>query len=211
MKICLRNKTAILLGFALTLILFGSIVKNASAQEAVLLCDGPAIVNVNTQTEFEVSIIAANVSDLYGWEFILTWDHTVVNCTLEELNFGIWGTGNYLGPWVSPSIDNVAGEYHQSVTGKAPGVPFDGTAWLANLTFTVVATSFPAATDFTLDKAPGYTAYCLLDISATEIPHLYQNGHVDIIIPEFLSLLILPLLMLASASALLIRKLRKHK
>ncbi|NWG10792.1 hypothetical protein HXY33_03450 [Candidatus Bathyarchaeota archaeon] len=211
MKASLRNKNAILLGLALTLILCGSVVRNAHAQTAVLLFDGPATVDINTQTTFEASVIAANVTNLFGWEFLLTWDPTVVNCTVEELNFNIWGTGNFLGPWVVSPIDNVAGSYHQSVTGRSPGTPQTGTFWLVNLTFTVVTATIPDETNFTLQIWPeGYEAYCLLDGLAQEIPHQYWPGHVDII-PEFLSVLLLPILMLASAAALIARKLRMHR
>jgi hypothetical protein len=213
MKTSLRNKNAILLGLVLTLILCGSITRNVSAQPptAVLLFDGPATIDVNTQTTFVGSIIAANVSSLMGWELLLTWDPTVVNCTGEQLNYNIWGAGNFLGPWVAVPIHNNNGTYHQSLTGRAPGTPQTGTFWLANLTFTVITSAIPDETDFTLQKwIEGYDAYCLLNQFSDEIPHQYWPGHVDIV-PEFMPLMVLSLLMVASASALAARKLRMHK
>ncbi|MEM2780421.1 MAG: hypothetical protein QW791_06085, partial [Candidatus Bathyarchaeia archaeon] len=131
---------------------------------------------------FEISIIADVVQPdaFFGWEFVLTWTPGIVNCVGEELNLGIWGPGNFLGPWVPDPIDNTAGTYHQSVTGKAPGTPKSGTFWLANLTFQIVAEpgyGQVIETIFHLQCAPGYTAYCLLDINSEEIEHYYVDGH----------------------------------
>jgi hypothetical protein len=129
---------------------------------------------------FKVSIMAEDVVGLFGWELVLTWNASLLGCTLEQLNYNIWGAGNFLGPWVPVPIDNVAGEYHQSLTGKAPGVPQDGTFWLANLTFTILmAPGYGETlhTELHLEKAPGYIAYCLLDSSSNEIPHDYIPGN----------------------------------
>lgn len=129
---------------------------------------------------FKVSIMAEDVVGLFGWELVLTWNASLLGCTVEQLNYNIWGAGNFLGPWVPVPIDNVAGEYHQSLTGKAPGVPQDGTFWLANLTFAILmAPGYGETlhTELHLQKAPGYTAYCLLDSSSNEIPHDYLPGN----------------------------------
>ncbi|NWG10795.1 hypothetical protein HXY33_03465 [Candidatus Bathyarchaeota archaeon] len=129
---------------------------------------------------FEISVRAEDVVGLFGWEFVLTWTPGMINCTLEELNFNIWGAGNFLGPWVSPSIDNVAGTYHQSLTGKAPGTPKDGTFWLANLTFVIIQEPGYGEvlhTELHLQKAAGFVAYCLLDSGSNEIPHDYIHGN----------------------------------
>jgi len=138
----------------------------------------------NTTSEgdtFTVNIVADVVSPdkFFGWELILEWTPGVIDCTLETLNYAIWGAGNFLGPWVPVPIDNAAGEYHQSLTGKAPGVPKSGTFTLATLTFQIVASppSMGAVTtDLHLKIAPGYIAYCLLDDGANEIPHDFING-----------------------------------
>jgi hypothetical protein len=128
---------------------------------------------------FTVSIKAENVTGLFGWEFVLTWNATLLSCTSEVLNYNLWGAGNFLGPWVPVPIDNVAGEYHQSLTGKAPGTPVDGTFWLANLTFMMLVEPGYGEvlhTELHLQIAPGYIAYCLLDVSSNEIAHNYVHG-----------------------------------
>jgi hypothetical protein len=130
---------------------------------------------------FTISIIADVVPPdaFFGWEFVLEWTPGIINCTGETLNYNIWGAGNFLGPWVPTPIDNVNGKYHQSITGKAPGTPQSGTFWLANLTFKIVAEpgyGEVLESPLHLTCAPGYTAYCLLDINSNEIQHYYVDG-----------------------------------
>ncbi|NWG11480.1 hypothetical protein HXY33_07040 [Candidatus Bathyarchaeota archaeon] len=91
----------------------------------------------------------------------------------EELDYSIWGADNFLGPWVSTPIDNSAGTYYQSLTGKAPGEPVSGSFCLVNLTFNIVSEpphKYFATTELHLQTAPGYDAYCLLDANSNEIP-----------------------------------------
>jgi len=129
--------------------------------------------------EFVVSIVAEDVSDFYDWEFVLIWTPKVINCTGETINTGIWGDENFLGPWVAMPINNTDGTYHQSVTGRAPGTPKDGTFWLVNLTFIIVAEPGHGEvvhTQLHLEKAEGYTAFCLLGTGGAELPHDYVDG-----------------------------------
>jgi hypothetical protein len=130
---------------------------------------------------FTVDIVADVVSPdaFFGWELVLEWTPGVIDCTLEALNTALWGAGNYLGPWIPVPIDNVAGEYHQSLTGKAPGVPVTGTFTLVTLTFAIVA-SAPfmgvVTTNLHLKIAEGYIAYCLLDGASEEIVHSFNDA-----------------------------------
>ncbi len=216
-----NGKILLLTALLFTSIAFGSLIGNVRAQTfdtELRVIATPHDISPNLgQTNFTVSIIAFNVTGdattaLYGWEFILSWQafRTDVNCTAETLNYDIWGAGNFLGPWVASPIDNAAGTYHQSLTGKAPGVAQAGTFWLANLTFTALVSGEPAVTVIlTPQPAPGFT-YCLLDKSANEIPHEFINGEANII-PEFPTF-ILPILMGLTVSALLATKaIRKRK
>lgn len=211
MKIHTRSKhTAILLALV-TMLFYGCFARSAYAAVAVLKVETSPEVDY-AQTTFNASIIAEDVTGLYGWEFVLNWTAGVINCTSQTLNLLIWGEDNYLGPWVKPfsvAANNTLGLYHQSVTGSAPGVPANGTFWLANLTFTMIKGPYNS-TDLVLQKAEGYTAYCLLDYDAEEIPHTYQQANVRIV-PEFQETL-LPVLMVLSASSLVAAKsIRKRK
>ncbi|MEM1589540.1 MAG: cohesin domain-containing protein, partial [Candidatus Bathyarchaeia archaeon] len=134
---------------------------------------------------FTVSIIIENVPEpgFYGWELVLSWTPGVINCVEETLNFKLWmdpATGKYYynGPWVTEPIDNEAGTYWQSLTGKAPAEPSTGTFWLVNLTFQIVKPPPYGGEVFTmLHLAPKPPAnYCIADKTAREIPHDFQDG-----------------------------------
>ena len=137
---------------------------------------------------FTISIIAEDIIDqeggMYGWEFWLTWTPGIINCTKEEINYGIWSY--FSGPWISNPIDNDAGTYHQSLTARAPSQPVTGTYWLANLTFQIVKappTGGTLQTELKLEPPAGMT-YCLVDKFAGEIPHEYVNGIYKFISPR---------------------------
>jgi hypothetical protein len=128
-------------------------------------------------TTFAISIIAENVPSpgFYGWELYLSWTPSVIDCTTQTLDTAIWTPYN---TWVPTPIDNVAGTYHQAMTGQAPATPAVGTFWLVNLTFTIVATPLPGQTletPLTISPAAGAT-YCLGDMGADEIPHDFSHG-----------------------------------
>jgi len=125
---------------------------------------------------FTISIIAEDVSDLYGWEFTLEWTAGVINCTEETINYAVWS--DYQGPWLSNPIDNVNGKYHQSLTAKYPAEPFTGTTCLVNLTFQITQAppeGSTISTNLTISPAQG-TSYCLADETAFEIPHSFNHG-----------------------------------
>jgi hypothetical protein len=140
----------------------------------------------NIGENFTISIIADNVTDLYGWEIKLTWAQGLINCTTETLNHDIWTY--YQGPWVSNSINNENGEYWQSLTAKNPSPSFNGTTWLANLTFQIVQAPPEGgilSTDLTLSATSGLT-YSLLNSSALEIPHNFVQGSYSYISPRYM-------------------------
>ena len=156
---------------------------------------------------FTISIIAENVENFYGWEFIVSWTAGVINCLSEEINTEIWPY--YQGPWVTDPIDNEKGEYHQSLTAKAPSEPANGTFWLANLTFTVSATLEQViAVNFTVTKPPGYDNYVLLNIQADEIPHAYQSYQITII-PEFTLTLLLVAMTISTIATIILKRRNK--
>jgi hypothetical protein len=218
-----RRKIVILTVLAVSLLLFGGVLGNASAAYvgADVRVVAPTVVDLDVTNTFIVSIWAENVNSsqgtppgCFGWEFQLSWTAGVVNCTTETLNLALWGTGNYLGPWVVTPINNVAGTYHQSLTGRAPGVPVTGNFWLANLTFLVLQGGggiFQVSqTDLNVAAFPPST-YILADKQATQIPHAFIQAHVDFV-PEFVQAIPLLIIMLASvASMILARTWKKTK
>jgi hypothetical protein len=130
---------------------------------------------------FQVTIWICNVTTpgFFGWEFVLSWTPSVVNCTSETLNLEIWGAGNYLGPWVPKPINNTSGEYHQCLTAWiARATPKSGTVWLATLTFKIVTPSPPEGEVYTALHlaAQKPSNYCIADKAANEIAHDFDDG-----------------------------------
>jgi len=136
---------------------------------------------------FKISIIVENIpadNGMYGWEIVLNWDSTAINCTKEDINYNIWPA--FLGPWVSNPIDNVNGKYHQSLTARSPSTPVSGTYWLVNLTFTITEEPSPGGmitSNLELKPAPGFI-YCLVNYAGDEIPHNFINGIYQYISPR---------------------------
>ena len=99
---------------------------------------------------FEVKVILANVQLLYGFDFKLTWDSTLLNLTFASYS-ELWGAYPDTYPWQN-TINNTLGKYHLALSGTGDVTPFDGNATLATLTFSI--TSEPVyPTNFTSDLA----------------------------------------------------------
>ncbi len=156
-------------------------VNQAQTQEICnLAVETPTV--VPRLSTFGASIVARDIPDqnggMAGWELMLSWNQSVIQCISETVNLGIWGTGNYLGPWVSNPINNTGGTYHQSLTFKVPGVPVEGTYWLTNLTFQAIGQR-DSHTDLTLMPVQGWV-YCLTDRYSNEIAHEFLNAQITV-------------------------------
>ena len=206
--------------FALTALTFSvlllvSIVLTSEVQsqpECMVKIEAPTEVVPNT--DFNVSIIAENVPDqsggMYGWQLILKWNASTINCTGEVLNYDFWSSNS--GPLVADPIDNAAGTYRQALSARAPSEPVTGTYWLVNLTFHSADTPTPIDVTMTIlpDVENGMN-YCIVDKLANEIPHGFGESTLTII-SEFLEILLLPLLMISSAiSLILANKFKKNQ
>ncbi len=125
---------------------------------------------------FSARVIAENVSDfpgLWGWEVLITWIPGSIECIGEKINVNIWA--QYDGPWINDPIDNVTGQYHQTLTARAPSDPAHGSFWLANLTFRIIDPLSAPSGVLHLSATAGST-YCLRDVDSNEIPHEFVDG-----------------------------------
>ena len=162
-----RKDTDVLL--ILTLLLFSAMsieVGFPQNETAVLFIDPPSLITL-TGNLFEVSVTVANVTDLFAWEFNLTFNPFFMQCVgVEE--------GSFLreaGPtnWPSPIIDNENGSIKAGCSLLTSGPGVNGTGILAYLTFRCMR--------------PGesyliFIETSLLDSALTEIPHETSNGIV---------------------------------
>jgi len=99
---------------------------------------------------FEVKVKLDNIKLLYGFDIKLTWDPTLVNLTFASYS-ELWGAYPDTYPW-QDTINNTLGTYRLALSGTGDVTPFDGSATLAMLTFSI--TSEPVyPTNFTSDLA----------------------------------------------------------
>lgn len=99
---------------------------------------------------FEVKVVLANVQLLYGLDFKLTWDPTLLDLVFASYT-ELWGSYPDTYPW-QDTINNTLGRYHLALSGTGDVTPFDGNATLATLTFNITSEPiYPA--NFTSDLA----------------------------------------------------------
>lgn len=198
-----------LLSALLTVSILLGCASEVNAQNPAVIVEAP--LQVDPDTDFNVSIIAANIPDqnggMAGWQLILAWNASMINCTGELINFEYWPQNS--GPLIADPIDNVNGRYRQSLALRAPSKPVVGTYWLVNLTFH----STPDVTEpilVKLDILPDVESgmsYCLVDKYAYEIPHEFGTSTLTII-SEFSSALLMICLLLSAAIPVTMQKIK---
>jgi len=211
LKYPVRQKAGIVaIIFLTSMLIYAQFVTNTQAQECAVKVVAPTEILPNTN--FNVSIVAENIPNqeggMAGWELVLSWTPGVINCTGETLNYAFWPANS--GPLVAYPIDNTVGTYHQALGLRAPSTPVIGTYWLVNMTFKSGPT-ISEVTNLTLSPAEGLT-YLLIDKWASDIPHDLVDAENLHIVPEFLEIMLLPLLMILTAvSITLATKIKKRQ
>jgi hypothetical protein len=166
---------------------------------------------LNKGDNFTVNINITNVNGLSGWQVVLFYPSSVLNGTqVDEGPFLMAG-----GPTtflVHPFTDNYNATYGVLIVGDTllADANVSGSGTLANVTFTAVATGPCVLHLDTSGSYPGGISCELLGVGADnpDIPFTTVDGQVTII-PEFPSLAILPLFMIATIVSLVaFRKLK---
>jgi len=167
---------------------------------------------LNKGDNFTVNINVTNVIGLAAWQVVLFYPSSVLNGTqVEEGPFLM--TGGSTTFLVNPFTDNYNATYGILIVGDTllGNANVNGSGTLANVTFTAVATG-PCVLH--LDTTGLYHGIVTeLDdgtngLNVNEIPFTTVDGQVTII-PEFPSLAILPLFMIATIVSLVsFRKLK---
>jgi parallel beta-helix repeat protein len=87
-------------------------------------------------TTFEVTVRIQDVADLYGFEFNVTWNSSLITLVGVEYTSQLdlmWGIGH----WTTAINETGTGWYRLVVLALAPAVGFDGDSDLAELTFKI--------------------------------------------------------------------------
>lgn len=122
---------------------------------------------------FTVDVKLTDVADLYGWEFKLYWNRTVLNCTNVSVNVpSVWqNTTQQYGSGLENSFNTTHGRYFKAMTPTDPAPSFNGSMTLVTLTFSATETG---ATQLMLQGTK------LGDRSANPIAHSVTSGSVDV-------------------------------
>lgn len=191
------------LTFLLAIVVTGLIVVQARAQQATISVVPASYTVPTVGSSFIVNVTVQNVEDLYGWALKLYYPNDVLNGTsMTEGPF--LKTGGFHTVFIKVNFtDNYNATYGFvnllcTRTGNVLGA--NGTGTLATITFKSVSTSGPQ----TLHLAD----IGLSDSNDTAIPFAAVDGEVTVI-PEFPTILILPLLLASTSVAVMLRKKNK--
>jgi hypothetical protein len=202
-----KSGRAILFGIFTSLLLASFIVSQANAQGTQISVI-PASQTVGEEGQplptdpFIINITLTDFTDVYTWQIRVLFNPTILNCT------GAWYPNDHIfaGKTTAPSepvIDNTAGSvlYGNSLVGAVPGI--NGTeARLCQIEFTGMAVGLSTITF----KVEGTGRTFLLNSDGVEIEFTANPGEVTVI-PEYSSVLLLALFLVATTVVLLNKKL----
>jgi hypothetical protein len=161
---------------------------SGQTQSAKPMTQGGASVLVDPSqiTVFEGENLTANVdvtgvTDLYGWEFQLYWNSTVLNCTnAAVVTPPVWqGYQQDYGPGLQPNYNSTCGMFSEAEAAEYPAPPFNGSTTVATLTFQALQ---PGTTSLTLADA------LLGDSTAQPISCTVSSGSVTVYMYATLSI-----------------------
>jgi hypothetical protein len=174
-----RKAVSILLITLLSRGLFGFFHISYSASSVATLRINPSSVVdpfLQPPKNFSVQVQIANVSMLFGVEFKVFWNASLLG--LAGVTFSFPWSNYYLG---RSEVNGTLGRYWLSVSGVAPAVPFNGTCSLVSLEYTVKELG---STDLTIADA------VMGDRNGEAIGHMiidgfFSNGFHDVEIVRF--------------------------
>lgn len=144
----------------------------------------PASTVKSVDETFTIDIKVTDVNDLYGWEFQLSYDGTIINCTdVVEGSFLSSGGSTW---FKNITLDNTAGSglvwFTCTLLGDVSGVTGNGV--LATLSFKVLAEG-SCTLDLHDTKLVGY-AYAVYSRRTYDITHTAADGAFSTgAVPEF--------------------------
>ena len=173
----------------------------------VLFVD-PVDIVVAPGDNLTISVVMFNLTDscLFGFGIILNWDPTILNYTSHIVTIPVetYPDGILHGPVIAiaNTVNATGGTYEIAQSSMFPAAPFnrtDGNSTIFNMTFNAI--TFGMCT-------LNFTLHDFADNTASSIQHTVYTSDVTVI-PEFPSVVILPLLISATLLVALIRR-KKH-
>jgi hypothetical protein len=123
-------------------------------------------------TTFQVNAAIQNVNDLFGFDFNLTWDNTLITLAGVDFNTSlnkVWGTGN----WFTAKNETGPGYYKLVAVSTSSGYTKMGATTIATLTFRVEDPHSP----FVTKETPiHYGTHKLSNSTYGSITHAVEDG-----------------------------------
>lgn len=204
------KKRNLLWTYLIMLFVFSNVVTHVSAQEAaVVYIDPVSYTAPEVGVMFTINVSIANVTNLYGYEFIVWYNTTLLDGVKVELP-----TNHFLTPddpkntvFTTDKIDDDFNATHgyvwviTTLTGSEEP-PKNGSGILATITFNATTPDGPSPLKL---YYPGF-AYPvkLSDSDANPIACTAIDGTVEVI-PEFPSFLIMPLFLLLTLMVVVLK------
>ncbi len=203
------KKRDLLLMCVIALFVFNSIVTHVSALEAIVCIEPLSYTVPEVGVTFTINVSIANVTNLYGYEFIVWYNTTLLDGVKVELP-----SNHFLTPEDPKNkvftTDDIKDDFNAThgyvwviatlTSSEEP--PKNGSGVLATITFNATTTDGPSPLKL---YYPGF-AYPvkLSDPDANPIPCTAIDGTVEVI-PEFTSFLIMPLLLVLTLAVIVLK------
>jgi hypothetical protein len=182
---------------ALGILLLGMMCVGAHAQTTTLAVDPASYTAPSVGYNFNVSITISDVTDLYGFDFTLGYNTTLLTAT--NITVGDFFPDSFI--W-KKDVNDTAGQVRFLVTralGMEGGLSGSGTIAVASFTSDAEGETDLDLHDTTLD-----------DSFAEHISHDVVDGEV-MVVPEFPSYLLVPILVFATLLIAVLSKTRHPK
>ncbi len=133
----------------------------------------PNVISICKNDTFSMNVTIAGTAALYGWEFKLYWNSSVLECTDAQTCIpDTWGQDFFaVGVGVQNDFNSTLGRYWKAVTAVNPAPAFNGNLTIATLTFKALDVG---VTELKLMDVK------LADASACPINHTTIDGSVTV-------------------------------
>jgi len=202
----LRKKNVFKMWF-ITLFIFGIVSVHVPLVYATaVVFISPTTKTVDVGETFPLEINITGVTNLYGFEFKLYWNRTLMNCTgYTETPPAAWGTNwDGSGVGITWNYNATHGRFWRAVSARAPAVVFTGSVKLYTLTFEALTLDGPSKVSLNPGGTYPYPAKlsdpAAMPIACTQVPSQVT------VIPEFPAYLITPLFMIITLVSILMAK-----
>lgn len=187
---------------------------SVNAQETIVYIDPPSLLISQIGETFSINISISNVTNLFGYDIMLWYNTTMMDCINIE-----WPKNHFLTPILNPAnifkIKDIEDDYNET-TGAVRVVatllddepPKNGSGLLVTITFKSTAPDGPSPLKL---YWPGYPyPVKLSDPDANPIPCSGTDGEVTVI-PELPPLSLIFLLIILTFSVYLFKKIQHNQ